>query len=218
MKTAINRIFLYAALFVLALLIASCQSNIPAETPRPVPTVTISIETLRASPNYMAGCEKINLNSTKMQAGYKDIYPGYTTKDEVEDLLGKPIRTNEINSTTWEYDNLAVTFDGLIVNELFVAGDSVTGLKDMILKYGCPDAIYALDINEEHRGEYSRLLFIYPGIGFDFTVDIIPADLNGRINDMSYFKPGTLAYYSDLIHTLDITDTSKLMTWDEAVQ
>jgi hypothetical protein len=188
----------------------------PNETPIPISTSTISIETLSADPNYMSGCKEINPNSVSRQASYKGIYPGQTTLDEVRNVLGKPLRTYDLTDISWEYDNLAVVFDESIVIGLYVDGDNAT-LKDLILRYGCPDAIYAVDIYEHPSGAFSRLLFLYPDIGFDFAIDNIPAKLNDTIYQMDYFLPGTLEDYKKRSFSLTIANASKPMTWDEAV-
>lgn len=222
-------LFLYA-IFVLEFALCSCQGDITAETPTLIPalthtptsvpklisTSTISIETLRSDASYMAGCKTINPNPVNEQVSYKGIYPGRTTKSDVEDTMGKPLRTPDL--TSWEYGDVTVFFDELIVDKLFVTGNNVTTLRDMVVQYGCPGAIYALDINEEKHGNYARLLFVYPSIGFHFTLDSIPADLNEKITTMSYFIPSTLEHYIDsMCCTLTDSNTSKPMSWDEAV-
>jgi hypothetical protein len=177
----------------------------------------VSIETLRADPGYMAGCKEFNPISMNEQAGYQGIYPFITTQEEVSNILGTPLRINEFNEISWEYGKLDVVFDKKIVSELYVVGDDVTTLKDLIVQYGCPDVIYALDINEHPFGEYSRLLFLYPSIGFDFTIDHIPAKMNDIVYDMRYFKPGALDDYKNMFFTLSVPNASKPMTWDRSV-
>ncbi len=211
------------------LVISSCTTSIPIETPAPVATSTpgetptpvasstMSIETLLADPGYMAGCKAINPKLVNKQASYKGVYPGLTTQDEIRNIFGKPLRVPQIKETVWEYGYMSVVFNKTRVSNLYVFGDNVTTLNDLILQYGCPDGIYVVDVSEHGYGEYSRLLFFYHRIGFDFTIDHVPAKLSDTVDQMGYFMPGTLEDYNNTFHIFNPPDYAKLMTWDESV-
>jgi hypothetical protein len=217
MYARFQRLFLFVT-FVSMLAITSCAPSIPSETSPPVATSTMSIETLRADPDYMAGCIKINPNFVDVQAGYKGIYPGRTTQDEVRNVFGKPLRIPQIaEGTLWEYEYLAVSFEKSKVSELYVFESNGATLRDFILQYGCPDEIYALDVNEHPYGEYSRLMFLYHRIGFDFTIDNIPAKLDDTAYQTTYFKPGTRDDFMNIFLSLTVPNAAKPIDWDDAV-
>lgn len=203
------------ALSSIVLTLLSCTSGSVTEALDQTPTSTLNLETFESNTNYLADCKNITSKKVDAQVGYRSIYPGRTPKEEVEGILGKPLRVNE---TSWEYDDAAIILDDSLVRQVFASPDKNTILKDMIQEYGCPDIIYALDIHEEHQGIYSRLLFIYAGIGLDFTVDKYPAELHESVTNTSYFVPGTLEYYSQEIYPLDVPNTSKLVSWSEAIR
>ncbi len=90
-------------------------------------------------------------------------------------------------------------------------------LEDAIGRYGCPNAIYALDVNEHPYGEFSRLLFVYQTAGLYFTIDKIPAEVNDKIGEISFFVPGTLEDFLNRFDSLLVPNASKPLTWDGAV-
>ncbi len=214
-----NRVFLVLFVVSLILLISSCRPGAPAEpTITPVPTSTKNIATLIADPSYMDECKQIYPNSSTEQVGYKEVYPGRTDKSMAEDLLGKPLKVYEINETTWEYADLDVVLDDSLVKAIFVAGDGVTTLEDMISQFGCPDVVYALDVNEEPQAEYSQVTFLYYRIGLIFTIDHIPAKLNDTITKLTYFEPGTLEDFTDQFRAFAVPDKAKPIPWAEALR
>jgi len=180
-------------------------------------TSTMDMETLLADPGYMAGCKAINRNLVEEQASYKGVYPGTTTQDEISNIFGKPLRIPQIKETVWEYGYMSVVFDESTVRNLYVFGDNSTTLNDLILHYGCPDGIYVVDMSEHGYGEYSRLRFFYHRIGFDFTIDHVPAKLNDTADQMGYFMPGTFEAYNNTFHLFSPPGYVKLVTWDESV-
>jgi hypothetical protein len=228
MDVRFQRLFLFGT-FVLMLAISSCTSSTssetpvpvvtstPSVTPAPVVTSTMSIETRLADPGYMAGCKAINPELVDEQASYKGVNPGLTTQDEIRSIFGKPLRVPQIKETVWEYDYMSVFFDESTVSKLYAFGDNATTLNDLILQYGCPDGIYVVDVSEHGDGAYSRLLFFYHRIGFDFTIDHVPAKLSDTVDSMGYFVPGTLEDYNNTFHIFNPPDYAKLMTWDESV-
>lgn len=221
MKTKLQRIFM-GVTFALVFVMASCSTGTPAATLIPSPTSTSiptpvrTIETLRADPNYMAGCEKINSRPEKAQVGYQGIYPGRTHENEIEERIGKPLKINYLGG--WEYDDMVVGFDKTIVNELYVDGDGVTALKDFVMQYGCPDVIYAKSVSEEPSYDYAELLFTYHRIGFDFKIDHIPAELSDMPYTVAYFIPGTLEDYKNSFLWLKNLSAAKPINWGEAVK
>jgi len=217
MYASIQRLVLIN-IFILMLLISSCTSTTLLKTPTPVSTPTRSIETLQADPSYMAECKKINRDIVDEQASYKGIYPGRTTQDEVRNVFGKPLRVPQIKEIIWEYGDRSVVFDKSKVSKLYVFGDNATTLKDLILQYGCPDGIYALDTSVHAYGDYSRLVFFYHRIGFQFSIGHNPAKLNDTVDQMTYFMPGTLDDYKNTFRFFSVPNSIKLMTWDEALR
>jgi hypothetical protein len=207
-------------LLVLTLLSVSCTAVISSKTITPAPTATIDIDVLRSDPNYMARCLELNSDVYPSQVGYKGIYPGQTRDNEVRQLVGEPLKINNQVDISWEYDGFVVLFDKNLVTWIVVYNGEILNdtLQNSIHKYGCPDAIYALDINEHPSGDYSRLLFIYHNVGVYFIIDKIPAELSDKIEEISYFVPGTLEEYLKRFEMLLIPDATKPLTWDEAVK
>jgi hypothetical protein len=211
---------LVSFLLVLSHILYACAPQTASETVALAPTATIDIAVLRSDPSYMARCLELNPKVYQSQVSYRSVYPGKTTGDDLRQLLGEPIRINHLTDVSWEYDGAIVIFDQEVVSSIVVYDDTVLNdsLEEAISNYGCPDAIYALDINEHPYGEFSRLLFVYHNIGLYFTIDKFPADLNDRVDQISFFAPGTLDAFLRKYDSLLVPNASKPLTWDEAVQ
>lgn len=207
-------------LLTFALLMTACTANVPTETTIPLPTSTMDIVVLRSRPDYMAGCLELNSNVYGTQANYRGIYAGLTRDSDVLALVGEPLKINNLVDRSWEFEKFSVIFDKTVVTQVLADDDGKIqngNLADMIGEYGCPEIIYAVDINEHPFGEYSRLLFTYPKIGFDFTIDNIPAKLSDRISATSYYVPTTFEAYTERF-ALMIPNASKPLIWADAVK
>lgn len=218
MKNKAYRLILNV-LWMFTLVVVSCTTSISSETAAPTPTATIDIDVLRSNPGYMAGCLELNPDVYQSQVSYRGVFPGQTRESDVRQLLGEPLKINNLTDVSWEYDGFIVIFDGELATSIIVYNDEVLNesLEDAIGRYGCPNAIYALDVNEHPFGQYSRLLFVYHDIGLYFTIDKIPVEVRDKIGEISYFVPGALEDFLKNFDSMLIPNASKPLTWDDAV-
>ncbi|MDQ3005567.1 MAG: hypothetical protein M3R47_09320 [Chloroflexota bacterium] len=109
MKTKAHRLILNI-LWIFTLVAVSCTTTISSETAAPVPTATVDIDVLRSDPGYMAGCLELNPDVYQSQVGYRGVFPGQTSDDDVRQLLGEPLKINNLTDISWEYDGFIVTW------------------------------------------------------------------------------------------------------------
>ena len=179
--------------------------------------------TLVSNTNYMQECKRINPEIRQGQIDYLNIYPGQTRVEDIEAMIGKPIKRNDpsANDREWHYDNFNVYIKrgNDVVDSILVFGDTqfMVSLEYLVKEYGCPDLIYAIDKSEDYpSGAYSFTEFIYFRNGVEFAFDSFPVHLSDLPVFIDFFVPQFLEEYS-YNYIYPNYEVGKPVTWDEAV-
>ena len=93
-------------------------------------------------------------------------------------------------------------------------------MKDIILKYGCPDLIFAIDSSiDQPSGTYNWTKFIYLGDGLEFLFKSFPVLLSDIPKSVTFFKPQSLESYMKLSNytNFDLKE-GKPVSWRETVK
>ncbi|HSH02917.1 MAG TPA: hypothetical protein VLL52_10395 [Anaerolineae bacterium] len=153
---------------------------------------------------------EIAYNCTKMdeQAGYKNVLPGITDSDELRDKMGEPdiiITSEEANGYTAEfgetvdYDNwIMVNGETVWVQDdivIFIAVTQNQQLADIVERYGCPQAMYAIELGEHATDAYNTTIILYPSLGLRVDIKGTPPVLSSTDYITYYFEPVSLEEY-----------------------
>jgi len=230
MPTKIKKHFISV---VIITLLASCgrvtientqvnNSTSPAQVSETEAVSIVSIaQTSVSNTNYLHECKAINPEKTMGQVPYLGILPGKTKESELESLLGIPDKTSVFEGVT----NLVYGDTGLLVEKgvvkyvvVSMAKTSGFTLKQLVLRYGCPDLVFAVNTTEDQVG-YTGTRFIYYDIGIEFSFMVYPTNLNDTPSSVSYFSPMDLQEYLEKNGwTIMGTRFGKPVKWTEAVR
>jgi len=209
--------FRWIFLIAMILFLMACTSAPPTLLLPPV-----SVDEVKASvvdPNYMKGCREINSSDSERQVSYKGIIPGSATSIEVKNQVGDPLKKSSLIDQ-WIYDGFSIVFENEIVTSIYIQVDSEfnSTLFDIIIKYGCPDVIFAYDVREEKAGVLGEVSFVYYRIGANFRILNYPVNLLDKAEFVEFFPARSLdEYLTGIEETLGFPNTVKLVSWDEAV-
>jgi len=194
--------------------INTSQQPIQNLTPSPIPTI-ISVETVVADSDYLSGCRTKYPNSVKNQIDFKGIYPGVSTKEDLTRILGKPTKIIQVipSEIEWLYDTDAFFLEKDLVVAIYTDGQ-VT-LKDYLDLYGCPEIIFATDLNQHPAGNYKNLLFVYPQAGFTIAFNEITIQLTDIPIQVAYYTSGTLNDFLSQNEFLLYAIIAKPIFWHE---
>lgn len=217
----------------ITLLLASCArttiENIqPDKTPAPsevsatksasVPSLA---QTLISNSNYLRECKTINRSKLTEQIPYKDIWPGKTRESQLVALLGAPDEAFTIKGVTnWVYGGMGLFIEEGVVTEVLVQVDQQSGLtlEQLVLKYGCPDIVFAINTTEDQVG-YTGTRFIYYGIGIEFYFMNYPVKLADVPDNIAYFQPmGLQEYLKKNGWTVMGIQSGRPIEWTEALK
>lgn len=198
----------------------------PNTTPSPKSvTQSVSVESLVktavSNPNYLRECKDLNPVDSEEQISYRNIWPGKTKASELELILGSPDEKYTFSGTTdWVYDDISLSIEGDIVTEVLISVDTGTDLTlmEIILEYGCPNIIFAVNTTEDQFG-YTDTRFVYHNIGAEFSFRRYPASLNDTPSHVKYFRPMNLEEYLETNEwtALD-TYLGKPIEWNDAIE
>lgn len=227
-KTIITSIFI-----ALSILLASCgQTKIgnvqPNATMLPSPvseteaaSVTSLVQTSVSNMNYLKECKTINHNKFTEQIPYQDILPGKTNESELETLLGAPDKVSKIKDrTNWVYGNVGLLIEKGTVTYVLVPVEQTSELtlEQLVLKYGCPDLILAVNSTEDQVG-YGGVRFIYHFAGMEVDFAKYPVSLSDKPATISYFPSMDLQEYLNKNSWGTMTiQSGKPVEWTEAVK
>jgi hypothetical protein len=184
------------------------ETQIQAETLHPKATSEPPVERFYrtvSNPDYLKNCKTQYPFVSNQQIGFRDIYPGKTTPDEVLENLGQPIveRSTVDGHNDWLYydDNLTFSYHILIKENLVDSATVVTDkslllpAKDILLKYGCPDLIIATELDPAPFAEtpnYNTTFFIYHTLGIQIRFEGYPILSSYSASTINYVKPLSL--------------------------
>jgi hypothetical protein len=166
----------------------------------PPPTRTNQVDTPSPTEEPLP-CSSPSPNDSHVQIGYRNIYPGQTTAETLEDLFGSPIRVINYDpgKQEWLYEYELEegigTFpirveDGVVVS---ISLQEKIPLGTILEQYGCPDVVFAVDMSEHNSGQYSGTSLIYLELGVMFIVEQFPLQIfDVESSRTHYFKPGSL--------------------------
>lgn len=219
------------SLLILLLGLVACEpSPTPAgatATPRsPTALTNEAVETLVASPSYVADCRSLSTTVRSGQMSYRGVVPGQSTYDDVTRLLGNPA-TKEPIYDEWLYDDgVNVTFSNEavpVVETIDVYSGS--GLDQMsaplgavVKDYGCPELIYAYDTAIDNlSGNYTITVFAYPSMGIEFQIPNYPVSLTARPDEIYFFGSDSLSNYLSKHQGILSPNKAIILSWDQAV-
>ena len=222
----ISVIIVLSNLFLLSCSLIS--ANTPQKEPGPEITLTPALNaptlTITASSGQIIPCQKINSAS---QVDYLGILPGFSTTDNLIELIGKPVEilTYEGENQEWIYESnesgfFPIRIENDIVVSITLPSDpkNRTNLREIFQKYGCPDIIFAIDFSEHKSGQYSATSLVYLDYGIEFTIEAFPLTLSDEISTSLFFKPGTLDDFLSYNPSLKSELVAKIITLEEAIK
>jgi hypothetical protein len=223
MKRKIENLCL-AVIFLV--LIAACGSQpsspiVGSSTPPATIPTFVDAETLVAHPDYMVDCRSKYPQISQSQVGYKDIYPGTTTKESLQKMLGSPSKKIQLleSETEWLYDSsLALFLEQDRVAEIFIFNDLLKPLQNYLILYGCPDVMFVIDTNQHPSGNYDTLLLVYHSIGLTLMFDKFPVQNTDTPIQASFFSAGTLDDFLARKQFLEDSTKAKPIFWLEAIK
>jgi hypothetical protein len=131
-------------------------------------------------------------NTTKSVSEYNGLIPGKATKDEIFEVLGKPLNA-QINDNYEEYEfkssnqnlnNVVIVKDNTLNSataELLIK-DGITSI-DLLNKYGQPESkLYGVNYNSGY------LINAYPSKGIAYLYHLN----SGNVSKIWYFKPTSI--------------------------
>ena len=198
---------------------ASCQITIT----EPISNASLA-QTLVSNPNYLDQCKTLNPLKLTEQISYKNIWPGKTKASEVEAILGTPQERSTFGVvTTLVYGDTEffVEIENGVVTYIVVDPDEETKLpitlEEVILRYGCPDLVLAVNTTEDQVG-YNSIRFIYSIIGMAASFPNFPTSLGSNANNISYFPSMTVQDFFEKYSWAEIRFFAQPVEWSEAIK
>ena len=182
--------------------------------------------------DYLKNCRSQYPLVSNQQIGFRDVYPGKTTSEEVLENLGQPNERSTVGEyQDWLYsdDNLTFSYHILIkeniVDSAIVETDMaiLLPLKDILTEYGCPDLIIATELDPSSVAEtpsYNTTFFIYHTSGIQIRFEGFPASPSSLASIVSYVKPLALRDFleDDYENGFLVNSFSAPMSLEDAVK
>lgn len=188
----------------------STVTIIPSQTVTSQPPVERNYRIV-SDPDYLKDCRRQYPSAPDQQIGFRDIYPGKTTADQVRENLGDPTRRD---GEIWVYYDgdfgyYYISFEDNLVDwvsvgvDLIGSGDEVPlplknnllHPKELLIKYGCPDLIIAMELDPPPFAEipnYNTTFFEYHRIGIEVRFDGYPILYSDVPSNITFFEPVSL--------------------------
>lgn len=223
---------IYVSIAIIVLLASCIRNTIEEGQPNKIPTSTQVTETEPVSVvslaqtsvsdvNYLRECKTINPTKLTEQIPYENIWPGETKESELESLLGTPDKIFTLKGiTNLVYDDTGLLIENGIVTDVRTPIDekSELTLERLVLTYGCPDIVFAVNTTEDQIG-YTSTLFIYHNIGVEIRFFNYPSDLADIPTSISYSRPMDLQeYLQENGWTVMSVQSGKPIEWSDAVK
>lgn len=223
---------IYVSIAIIVLLASCIRNTIEEGQPNKIPTSTQVTETEPVSVvslaqtsvsdvNYLRECKTINPTKLTEQIPYENIWPGETKESELESLLGTPDETFTIKGVTnWVYGDMGLFIEKGIVTDVLapVDNESRLTLEQLILTYGCPDIVFAVNTTEDQIG-YTGTRLTYHNIGVVIQFSNLPVSLTDIPVYIQYFQPmGLQEYLEKSGGTTMGLQFGKPIEWSEAVK
>jgi hypothetical protein len=198
---------------------SSMEPTLASET-EPVSNALLA-QTLVSNTNYLNECKSLNPLKLTEQIPYQNIWPGKTKEAEVESILGVPdkrsVLGDEINLVYGS--DLGVLVKNGIVTSILVYPEDETRftLEEVILKYGCPDLVLAVNTTEDQVG-YNSIRLIYSKVGLAVSFAHYPANLSDSIDKIWYFPFMTVQEYFEKNGWAGMPGSAQPVEWNDAVK
>ena len=178
-------------------------------------------QTLVSNTNYLNECKTLNPLKLTEQILHRNIWPGKTKESEVESILGIPdkrsVFRDEINLVYGSNVGLFVQ-DGIVTSILVsLENESWLTLEEVILKYGCPNLILAVNTTVDQVG-YNDIRLIYSMLGLAVSFPGYPANLSTRADAIWYFPMMTVQEYFEKNGWARMPWSAQPIEWEEAVK
>lgn len=204
-------------------LIDNNQPNSSMQSTQATETVSnvLLAQTLVSNTNYLDHCKTLNPIKLTEQIPYQNIWPGKTKESEVESILGVPDETSVFRDETsllYGTDVGVLVKNGVVTSILVSPEDeSRLSLEEVILKYGCPDLILAVNTTEDQVG-YTSIRLIYSTVGLAISFAHYPANLSDRVDTIRYFPSMTVQEYFEKNGWAQMPFSAQPLEWNDAVK
>lgn len=211
-----NFITLFILIEVLQIIISACGTGNSKFNFIETPTSIMQTPT----PDYIIDCKKLYGTKTNSQFSFNGISIGNTTSTEVEEIIGKPIKTSILRE--WSYDGFSILFDkDNKVEAITFIGDfliTTKNLDNLLLTYGCPDLLIKIDLDEEPSGIFDAIKLSYIKLGLEVIFHEIPLNLESKPELVILRKEELLLDYLDNLGIYDNANKFQLAHWYEVIQ
>lgn len=118
---------------------------------------------------YLDGCKDTYSHPPNKQLGFKEIYPGISTTEDIIEKLGTPYEHNKLNNgqEDYVYSDQGILFanrftieNNVVTDILIYENKELLSAEHVLKLYGCPNILIAFtyDDHSENRG--------FEGVGF----------------------------------------------------
>lgn len=229
---------LHIAHFALAntvalLFVSSCLTNNDSNSSVSTLTNTTpnqTFENVTYDENYMKDCKNKFPLIHSQQIGFREIYPGFTTEDQLIAQLGQPnkfSKTDEGEEYLYFDPDVSYAYHFFITNhvvsDIFIEADAETlsPLQNILEKYGCPDVIFAVSASDDPFDNilnYNRTFFVYLDAGIRIKFEGYPINYLDTPFVVGFVKPISLDDFLELETDSLASKSSVLITFLEAVK
>lgn len=210
--------------------VAGCKPLSAGMTFIPTPTKLVpmfSFKDITVTSRYLQDCRDIYSTANYQQIGYRDIYPGKTTIDQVAKIYGQS-RKYSFDKTYEEWiidgpnQNLLYTVSASnnLVDYVFVRTDQeiLLSLKELLKKFGCPEVIIAVELEpsiDTSTFVYNTTFFVYLTNGIEIRFEGFPVSYSSPASIITFERPYDLEEY--LTNVSFSVEAASPVTLDEAV-
>lgn len=224
--------------------LVSPTSTIEFSSQIPSPSETSTLKAITEPPierfyrivsdtDYLKDCRSQYPSVSNQQIGFRDIYPGKTTDNQIPESLGKPTAHNITigGYEEWLYydENLTFAYRLYTKNNVVdfvtieVDREILLPLEDILNKYGCPDLIIAIELDPPPFAEtpnYNKTFFIYHRAGIEIRFEGYPVSYSDPASVVSFVKPLSLKDYLEKQYKSGflVNDFSSPVSLEEAVK
>lgn len=204
---------------------ASAATQTPVPIQSPVSTLTVQdVESIIYNENYLKGCKSNYPITHTEQAGFQEVYPGVTTKDELIAQFGQP---NSVSALEQKKDYVYFDAEATYSYHFFVANNVVytihvnpatETLQTILEKYGCPDVIAAAILSGDlfdANTKYNATYFQYLKAGVLVMFDGYPINYSDIPRTIVFEEPSSLNSFLEK-RGVD-SRNPKLVSFSEAV-
>lgn len=178
--------------------------------------------------NYMRDCEQLFPKQINQQIDFQNLYPGFSTRQQVMDRLGQPQKLSEDSDELIYYDSRTGNYYNIFMKEELVSYITVESANEMKItlqlvleKYGCPDLIAAsasgdgnLSNPEVSYGVFftylsSGMWFLFDGFPVNYSTHPVLAGYRSPMSADDYFQEAKDSFFSGILTLVSFSESVK---------